>query len=404
MVAKDGGEARAESREPAAFHAPSPGREPRSRVLRWLSSAIASGELRPGDAVPSVDVVSRILGVAKNTAAAAIVDAERLHVVERRAPGARKRYVPESAGQSPLLSATVFVLGDIGRFSESRGAPRWSDAFIALDLSARLSRIGKHVMFLNGSALGESSLDSVFRTPPAGMVVTSSGNDSPVALHALALCRDIGIPAVVYGNAPELRCFDRVHVDHRDGARKLTEWLVAHGRRNILPFFPFEPEKHWARERLEGYEEAMRAAGLEPRPCAVFGDTALESHAKGERRFRFFKALAVTKLMEIRRECAVDAILCINDEWSLPAIAAIRELGLEPNRDILVAGYDNVTSDAALGEFEALRPAVTIDKHNEISSADLSELLVARMTGKLPPGPQERTHGQELVARVEPVE
>ena len=50
MVAKDGGEARAASRKPAAFHAPSPGRGPRSRVLRWLSSAIDVGN--PGDIHP----------------------------------------------------------------------------------------------------------------------------------------------------------------------------------------------------------------------------------------------------------------------------------------------------------------------------------------------------------------
>ena len=45
----------------------------------------------------------------------------------------------------------------------------------------------------------------------------------------------------------------------------------------------------------------------------------------------------------------------------------------------------------------SLRPAVTVDKHNERSAQDIAELLLARMEGRLPAEPQARIHEHELV-------
>lgn len=368
---------------------------PRGRVVRWLADAIVEGSLRPGDAVPSVSELAATLGMARNTVAAGLLEAERRHIVERRDPNAHKRYVPITAAQ--LASSTVCVLGALGSFADGTPAPRWSDSYLALELVPCLSAAGKHVTILNGDVLTETDLDALFRTPPAGMVMTGTINEQPAAASAIARCRKAGIPIVVYGNAPELRSFDRAYVDHRAGAREITEWLLARGCRRIVPLFPSEPSKFWERERVGGYAEAMRAAGLEPLPHASLGDDELKRDSVGGRRFRFFKALAMETIARLRRDGGLDAVLCISDEWALVAIAAIRDLGLEPNRDILVAGYDNYTRG---GQFEGLeegRPIVTMDKRSDLTAADLSALLAARLEGRLPPEPQVRTHGQTLV-------
>lgn len=370
---------------------------PRERIVRWIADAIASGKLKPGDAVPSVRELAATLGMAVNTAAAGLLEAERRRIIERRGPGAHKRFVPVAASAAPLASATVCVLGALGSFADGITAPRWSDSYLALELVPRLSAARKHVTILNGDVLAEPDLDALFRAPPAGMVVTGAINEQPAAIAALSRCRKAGLPVVVYGNAPELRSFDRAYVDHRAGEREITEWLLARGCRRIVPLFPSEPSKFWERERIEGYAEAMRAAGLEPAPCMAMGDEELKRDSVGRRRFRFFKALAVDAIIQLRRKGGVDALLCISDEWALVAIAAIRDLGLEPNRDILVAGYDNYTRGGQFEGFEAGRPIVTMDKRSDRTAADLAALLVARMDGALPPEPQVRTHRQELV-------
>ena len=378
------------------------GRSPRGRVVQWLVDAIAKGELRPGDAIPTVDELAASLGVARNTAAAAVVEAERRRVVERRSPGARKRFVPIFVSEAPLAASTVFVLGHFGRFADRPGTPRWTEPFVSLEIVPHLSEAGKFVTVINNDTIDEAGVDALFRSPPAGMVVASYQRHPAFALHVLERCRETGVPAVAYGNAPELRSFDRVFTDHRAGARMLTEWLLKRGCRAIAPIFPFPPSDFWMQERQAGYAEAMKAAGLEPLQCAVLGDEALRVHAQGERRFRIYRALALERIMELRRDGGLDAILCLTDEWVSPVIAAIRDLGLEPNRDILVAGYDNITRGNELAVFEATRPAVTIDKHNEKTAADLAALLLARMAGTLPPEPQARTHPQELVVCATP--
>ena len=108
--------------------------------------------------------------------------------------------------------------------------------------------------------------------------------------------------------------------------------------------------------------------------------------------------LAALSLAALRRDGpGPDALLCPNDDRARSAVAAIRDLGLVPNRDILVAGYDNSIRPTAEDPTASLRPAVTVDKHNERSAQDIAELLLARMEGRLPAEPQARIHEHELV-------
>ena len=390
---------------------------PRARVLHWIERGIETGALAPGDAIPSERALASLCGVAQNTAAAAIDEAEARGIVVRRAPTARKRFVPDAPQGAALSSATIYAMGDLGCDSDGSPEPRWTDRFLSMECFSRLARTGRHVTILNSEAMTEACVDAIFRAPPAAMLITSTVTGNPLAMRALERCRAGGVPVVVHGNAPELHDFDRVYTDHRATGRALTEWLLARGRRRIVPFFPYIPDTFWARERLAGYAEAMRAAGLEPFPCAVFG-TELPDDTPPEERFRVRKALAVAKLLELgcgrpahrNAECRMqnaqctmrngpDALLCLSDNWARVAIAAMRDLDFAPHRDLLVTGHDNIDPGAEFGEFEADSPDATIDKHNETKADAMAALLAARLAGDLPAGPQCREHAFALVER-----
>ena len=376
-----------------------PNESPRAQVLRWLERAILSGEYPPGREIPSERAIAALLGVAPNTASAAMEEAEASGLVVRRRPGARKRYAGEvrkSAGGS-LTSSMIYVLASLVEYTDIDKAPGWSDDFLAMDVVRRLSLAGRPVSLLNSNALPAGGLDAVFESHPGAMVVTDSVSGDPLAMRALERCREAGIPAVAYGNAPELRCYDRAYSDHRAGSRDLTRWLVAHGRKRIVPFFPFAPTRFWEQERLEGYEEAMREAGLEPHPVTVIGSPAIDDKQKAEA-FRVQTAMAVAALLSLKQDGSFpDALLCREDFTARVALAAIHDFGLEPNRDILVAGYDNIVRTTWSPAIYPIRPAVTVDKHNERSAEDLAALVIARMDGTLPPEPQARIHRHELV-------
>ena len=375
---------------------------PRARVYRWLERAIASGEIPSGGESPSERALARLLGVSQNTAAAAVDEAEANGLVVCRA-GSRKRYAGEGrkGGGASLASSTIYVLATMRHYMDIATAPGWSDDFLALNVVQRISVAGRPVSLLNSQSLSKGALDAIFESRPGAVVVTDSVNGDPLAMRVLARCRDAGIPAVAYGNAPELCGYDRVYSNHRAGSRELTRWLAAHGRKRIVPLFPFKPSHFWEHERLEGYAEAMREAGLEPHPVVELGFPPFDNE-QSEEEFRIQIALAVAALLSLKRGGAFpDALLCREDFTARAALAAISDFGLEPNRAIVVAGYDN--SGRTTGEKTKfrLRPAVTVDKHNERSAEDLAELAIARMDGTLPPEPQARIHKHELVELID---
>ncbi len=409
---------------------PKPPATPRMRVFKWLEHAIESGDIPPGEAIPSERALAKLLGVAQNTAAAAIDEAEARGLVVRRCPTARKRFVPVSAQAENMANASIYVLGELYPYAPADSkaasilAPRWSMRSLSIELLARLSATGKHVTVLNAETLDEEGVDAIFRAPPAAMLITATVNGNAVAMRALEHCRAAAIPVVVYGNSSDLRGFDRVYSDHRAGSRALTEWLLARGCRRIVPFFPYLKGRYWEQERLDGYADALRAAGLKPSPCEPFAFYDVNRLQLPER-FKVLKSMAIAKLLELgfgrdatanaecrmqNAECTMhdaqctmhngpDALLCLTDNFARVAIAAMRELGLAPHRDILVAGYDNIASGTELGAFESEAPDVTIDKHNERTAAEMAALLAARLAGELPPAPQCRAHEFELVER-----
>ena len=367
----------------------------RAKVSRWLEEAIASGSIPRGGEIPSERELAKSLGVAKNTVSAAIEEAVRRGLVVSR-EGSRKRYAGTPGGAS-LASSTVFVLAGKMSFKDIATAPSWSDSFLALDVVRSLSLRGRSVALYTPQSLPAGGLDAIFEARPGGIVVTNSVSGDPLAMEALRRCREAGIPAVAYGNAPELRAFDRAYSDHRAGSRDLTRWLIAHGRKRIVPFFPFAPTCFWERERIAGYEEAMREAGLEPVEISIFGSKAIDVGNKTEVS-RIQTALAMATLQSLRRDSAFpDALLCLNDDWANPALAAIHDLGLVPNQDIMVAGYDNIVRNNGPDSNFPFRPVVTVDKHNERSAEDLAALVVARMDGNLPPETQARIHEHEII-------
>lgn len=369
---------------------------PRARVLRWLERAIASGEIPHGAELPPEREIARHLGVAPNTAAAAMDEAEARGLAIRRRASARKRYAGSLKTDS-LAASTVFVLTNPMKSTNVADPPIWSETFLALDVVQRISLRGRHASLLLAGSLPPGGLDAIFEARPGGMVVTGSAVGDPFAMRTLERCRAEGIPVAAYGNAPELRIFDHAYSDHRAGSRDLTRWLLSRGCKRIVPFFPAIPSQFWETERIAGYEEAMREAGLTPYPVAVFGSSEL-GRKQTEETFRLFTAMAISTLLALRTIGGEpDALLCLNDDWARPALAAIRALGLTPNRDILVAGYDNMASGFGFASFCADAPAVTIDKHNERSAEDLASLIVGRMDGTIPSEAQSRIHNHEVV-------
>jgi DNA-binding LacI/PurR family transcriptional regulator len=117
-----------------------------------------------------------------------------------------------------------------------------------------------------------------------------------------------------------------VSADDRDGGRRLTEHLIARGHERIA-FLTTKVPWPMLEQRLLGYRDALRAAGL--KPIVLTGGTWTPTSG-AEQAGRL-----------LARKAAPTAMMCGNDLLALGAIRAVRERGLSVPRDVAVTGFDD---------------------------------------------------------------
>jgi LacI family transcriptional regulator len=174
---------------------------------------------------------------------------------------------------------------------------------------------------------------------------------------------------------------DVVQADSVSGARTLIGHLIAIGHRRIGVIV--EPDNvSTARERLEGYSDALTAAGLKFAPELIIRTTA--DRAGGYEAMQQF-------LDEGARPTAVFAV---NNMTALGAMQAVRERGLAVPDDIALVCFDDVEHLAVLSPF-----LTVINQPTEMFGTLAAEILLHRITGDTA-GPRRHVVLQsELIVR-----
>jgi DNA-binding LacI/PurR family transcriptional regulator len=144
--------------------------------------------------------------------------------------------------------------------------------------------------------------------------------------------RPDGAPLVLLGEQDPHGRLDHVAIDNVAAARDLTAHLIAGGRRRIAAIGP-QPRltNGTAARRLDGYRQALAAAGLPP-------DPALEVPV--ERLHRADGAAALTRLLDAGVE--VDAVFGFSDQLALGALHVALARGLRVPADLAIAGFDDI--------------------------------------------------------------
>jgi DNA-binding LacI/PurR family transcriptional regulator len=212
---------------------------------------------------------------------------------------------------------------------------------------------------------------------------------SPVALghDDLAARSREDVALVLIGEKLEAGPADHVAIDNVAAARAATEHLVSLGRRRIAAV-GHQPdssrESGVAGLRLRGWEEALRAAGLEVDP-ALIGEVPTFRREHG--------AAAMAEVLDGGGRA--DAVFCFNDTLALGALRLLADRGLRAPDDLAVIGID----DVAEGRFAVpTLSTVAPDK------AAIARTAVRMLAERLEPGghdlvPRNVTVGYELVPR-----
>lgn len=209
---------------------------------------------------------------------------------------------------------------------------------------------------------------------------------SPMALEPEEL-RDVrpDFPVVLLGERVRGGHLDHVSIDNVPAARAATEHLIGLGHRRIAALGAVPAQRlGTATLRLEGYDQALEAAGIADRDVVVAQPWHRDAGA------------AAAEVILARPRPLPDAVFCLNDTLALGALRAFLRAGVRVPEDVALIGFDNL--EETRYSFPSL--STVAPGRREIARASV-DLLQRRMAGagEQAAAPQERFAGFRLVVR-----
>jgi DNA-binding LacI/PurR family transcriptional regulator len=203
------------------------------------------------------------------------------------------------------------------------------------------------------------SIDSILQRAVDGVMFVSARDQST----AVAKLDTAGIPMVVIDRVPSDYVGAAVVLDNIAAGRMAAEHLLELGHRECA-HIGRPRDTHIARERLDGYCDALQAAGA-PGPAVELADDWHLSSGYD----------AMRKLLD--RGAAFSAVYCAGDQLALGAMRALREAGIRIPEQVSVVGTDDIEYAAY---FEP--PLTTVRQPIEAMATQGLELLLNLLSGE----------------------
>ncbi len=296
------------------------------RVFDHLLANIQSGQLKPGDRLPSEAELGELFDASRITVAKAVLDLQRMGLVTRR-PGAGTHVqdVQKSTGRTfglliPELGMTeIFEPICRGMMRAPFAKP---DALLWGNTSTSVREIAKEAEQLAHSFITQK-VAGVFFAP----IELTPEKDVVNRRLARSLER-AGIPIVLldrcYMPFPERSQHDLVGIDNRRAGFVATWHLIEH--QVTRPAFVGQDHAAATVEaRITGFFEALRHAGIRPEGNPVWrGNVEDEGF--------------VRKMMDTKP----DGIVCVNDLTAARLMQTLQGAGVRVPEDVRIVGMDDV--------------------------------------------------------------
>lgn len=216
----------------------------------------------------------------------------------------------------------------------------------------------RNVMILAGSIdedpQRERALISAFTTRQADALVVMPASASH---RYLAHEVDAGTPIVFVDRPPVGLNVDAVLADNPAGAADAVHHLIAHGHRQIAYLGDLQSIAT-ARQRFQGYKEALSDRGIRPTPEHIVHDVRTEAEAQQ----------ATIRLMT--SHTPPTALFTARNLITTGAVRALRDLNLQHR--IALVGFDDFPMS------DLLQPAVTVIAQDPLSMGHLAASLIFR--------------------------
>lgn len=283
---------------------------------------------QPRRRATSADVAARA-GVSRTTVSFVLNDRADTGIADetrRRVEEAARELGYHAHGAARALAGgTSMTIGLVLRQSAEQVA---ADALLAETLwgiGSEARTGGYRVLVEPLSPVGGRYSDLVRSQRVDGLIVSGPRVDDP---ELAALVED-GFPIILQGSLPAVPA-PSVDVDNRAGARAAVEHLVRLGHRRIGCVTNAPLAYTAAADRLAGYRDALKAAGI-PRDPTLVAEGAFDAASGRE---------ATADLLA--RAPDITAIFVASDIVAFGALRALRESGRKVPDDISVVGFDDI--------------------------------------------------------------
>lgn len=311
--------------------------------------------------------VARLANVSMSTVSRALADnplipEDRRREIQKIAEDAG--YVINQSARSLRMRKTqtigvVFPLGhDVGQLISD---PFFIEMFGRL--ADEITKRGYQVLLCRVTETSQGWLDKIIQSQRQDGLVIVGQSDQHKALNQAALSYG---PLVVWGGhlADQLYC--TVGTDNIGGARRAVDHLLGIGRKRIA--FLGMPELPEIGLRFQGYQRALRTAGIEPDPALV-----VPAHFSFETAYEAAREL-------IESDHKFDAIFAASDTIALAAIQALNAAGVRVPDDVSVVGFDDIAIAAQFAP-----PLTSVQQDLAKGARTIVDLLFRRMAGEATP-------------------
>ncbi|HEY2471909.1 MAG TPA: GntR family transcriptional regulator [Terracidiphilus sp.] len=344
---------------PPAKSDPASGKSKHRHIFDHLLASIQSGELKPGDRLPSEAELGKLFDASRITVAKAVNDLQRMELVTRR-PGAGTHVRAEDRPSGRTFGLLIPELGMTEIFEPiCHGMMRthfarpdallWGNSSISTHDSARAAEQMVH-SFISQRVAG------VFFAP------LELNADKDVANRRIARALDRAqIPFVLldrcYMHYPERSPHDLVGVDNRRAGYIAAAHLLGLGVERLV-FFGEELAANTVDARITGFYEALRNHGITPDWEPVWrGNAQDESYVR-----RMFDA------------SRTEGVICANDLTAARLMQVLLGLGIRIPEDVRIVGMDDV-------RYASLLPVPLTTIHQDCSG--LGAVAMATMLQRL---------------------
>lgn len=294
-------------------------------IMEDLRRQILSGEIKPGEKLPSENELSATFLVSRQTVRKALsILQNEGYVYAEHGRGTFCSKLLRPAAKSKNIAVVTTYLSDyiFPRVIQGIDQVLTENGYSILLKNTKNSR-NQEARCLE--ELLQKNIDGLIIEPSKSQIFCRH-------MNLYQMLDQYQIPYVfIQGSYAQMKRKPHILLDDCRGAYLAARYLISLGHRGIVGIFKADDAQ--GQERHKGYVQALLEAGIVYDP-----DKVIWFHTEDRKTHPYEK---MRQMAEEREQVFFDAVVSYNDQIAIEVIRALNDEGLQVPHDVSVTGYDN---------------------------------------------------------------